>query len=129
MSKNPEIKAAWVAWLRDPKNRQGREVLRTADGKFCCLGGLCELAVQAGVVDRLDGHHIIASRYISTADRNDVSSTTLPQAVVAWAGVADCNPSIAFNDGELSGTEVLSYVNDNLHFSFETIADLIEEQL
>jgi hypothetical protein len=125
---NPEIKAAWVAWLRDPRNQQGREVLRSADGKFCCLGGLCELAVQAGIVTRWDSADGTASRYVGKPDMSDINHATLPMAVVAWAGVKDCNPAVSPHDMD-DHTEVLSYVNDNLGYSFDQIADIIEEQL
>ena len=39
---NPEAKALWLAWLRDPKNEQAQSALRMGDA-FCCLGGLCEV--------------------------------------------------------------------------------------
>lgn len=38
----PEVKSLWVAALRSGKYRQGRGVLNS-DGKFCCLGVLCEV--------------------------------------------------------------------------------------
>lgn len=40
---NPELKAKWVAALRSGKYEQGHEYLNK-DGKFCCLGVLCDVA-------------------------------------------------------------------------------------
>jgi hypothetical protein len=40
---NPEIKAKWVAALRSGEYQQGKAHLQTGDGKFCCLGVLCDL--------------------------------------------------------------------------------------
>lgn len=48
---NEEIKARWVAALRDPEAKQGRGRLGYADGRRCCLGVLCDLAVQDGVIE------------------------------------------------------------------------------
>ena len=30
---------AWIAWLRDPKNKQAKAVLHHINGGKCCLGG------------------------------------------------------------------------------------------
>lgn len=40
----PELKAKWIAALRSGEYRQGRHALRKADGSYCCLGVLCEVA-------------------------------------------------------------------------------------
>ncbi len=40
---NPEIKAKWVAALRSGQYQQGAEYLEN-DGRYCCLGVLCEVA-------------------------------------------------------------------------------------
>lgn len=39
---NSELKAKWVAALRDPRRKQGNGWLRTEDG-MCCLGVLCDV--------------------------------------------------------------------------------------
>lgn len=38
---NPEDKRLWVEALRSGKYAQGTEVLRSKDGKYCCLGVAC----------------------------------------------------------------------------------------
>lgn len=69
MAMNPEIKARWVAWLRANVDKQARGYLQRLDPSdhspagFCCLGGLCEIAVQDG---------IIQSRHIGTGKISDV---------------------------------------------------------
>ena len=49
-----EIKQQWITALRSGNYPQGRGYLRRIDddGKegYCCLGVLCELAVNAGVI-------------------------------------------------------------------------------
>ena len=47
-----EVQAAWATRLEeaDP-DRQGRRMLAPAPDKRCCLGELCDMAVEAGVID------------------------------------------------------------------------------
>ena len=47
---NPEIRARWVAALRSGAYEQGTSRLRDASDRRCCLGVLCDLAEQDGVV-------------------------------------------------------------------------------
>lgn len=46
---DPEVKRLWLEALRSGEYRQGREVLCTPDGEYCCYGVATELAVRAGV--------------------------------------------------------------------------------
>lgn len=48
---DPELKAKWVEALRSGNYQQGRYSLKK-DGKYCCLGVLCEVA---GVTASGDG--------------------------------------------------------------------------
>jgi hypothetical protein len=63
----PELKARWVAALRSGKYEQGEEFLRN-NGKYCCLGVLCELA---GIVNIERVTCIPTSRLTSTLDTPD----------------------------------------------------------
>lgn len=45
---NTDLKARWVAALRSGKYKQGKSALQTWDGKFCCLGVLCDLIDPEG---------------------------------------------------------------------------------
>lgn len=40
---DPEIRRKWVEALRSGKYEQGRNHLRTIDGRFCCLGVLADI--------------------------------------------------------------------------------------
>jgi hypothetical protein len=82
-----EIKAAWVKWLREHADQQGKGQLRK-DGKFCCLGGLCELAVGAGIVGA-------SPAKVSDLDADNTFEATvydsemfvLPDKVAKWASL------------------------------------------
>ena len=131
---NPEIKAAWVQWLRDNANKQGTGRLKR-EGKFCCLGGLCELAKAAGVVRAelvLTGEEVF--RYVSFEDDEDFSKDVLPRAVAVWAGLpaSDRNPVVKARESNTNLPEeevTLVTLNDNWRLNFNQIADLIEQQL
>jgi hypothetical protein len=43
-SKNPEFKAKWIAALESGEYEQGRNSLKTSDGRYCCLGVACVVA-------------------------------------------------------------------------------------
>jgi hypothetical protein len=135
---NPEIRAAWVAWLRDPKHQQGHGTLRRqmnsvfgpegdALSCFCCLGGLCELAVDAGIVFCRTYDTSVATEHTYTAVDNpqDRRLADLPQAVLAWAGLKESDPHVVWKGQHVS----LVQLNDRLGVSFAGIADIIEEQL
>lgn len=107
----PEIKKAWIADLRANRDKQGRGFLRK-DGRFCCLGRLCELAVKAGILThRTEGYYAP-----SIGEENFL----LPLEVQKWAGVSG-NAGI-FRAGRYS----LAGENDNGK-TFDEIADIIEE--
>lgn len=40
---NPEYKKIWVEALRSGRYQQGQGYLKTYNGKFCCLGVLCNI--------------------------------------------------------------------------------------
>ena len=118
---DPQIRARWVAALRSGKYEQGIGYLR-CDAGLCCLGVLCELAVQDFVIPLPvleDGVWFYVSK-----------TGSLPDAVVRWAGLLSTDPDI--------GGTVLSDFNDGLlevcaadrraveRRTFAQIADLIE---
>lgn len=122
---NPEIKAQWLTALRSGDYRQGQGSLKR-DGKFCCLGVLCDLAVKAGIAAETHVTMIGATAFgTGPADEN---SGTLPFVVQTWAGLPSNNPSFRYN--VLSADEYeydsLAGLNDGGR-SFAEIADLIEE--
>jgi hypothetical protein len=115
---NESIKAQWVAALRSGEYEQGQAYLQK-DGKFCCLGVLCDLAVKAGVIT-VTGGDVTAAEY-----GPDAETLTLPDKVMDWAGTGDSNPEVLYYGGRY---DTLASLNDN-DVPFGTIADLIEDQL
>lgn len=142
---HPEIKEQWVAALRSGEYQQGKSYLTRfeydGDGTTrrldCCLGVLCDLAVQAGVVDTVEREDdLIGYAY------SDVTGVP-PRQVTQWAyGLADDEPGSdtwtvewRFQDptdpddeGHL-GTKGLYDLNDQDGLSFAEIADVIEREL
>lgn len=144
-----EIMREWVRRLRSGGYRQGRNRLRLND-EFCCLGVLCDLAVDRNVIDApmsewvntpvLNDHgHVVPVRaaeyhYYSPAT-GYYSMSQLPRAVRAWADIptdshlypeARCDAS----DGpcvHALHVERLVSLNDT-GTSFADIADLIESE-
>lgn len=108
---NPEIKAQWLAALRSGEYAQGRGSLKTDSGDYCCLGVLCQLAVDQGVVDEYSEF---------------CTKTSYPSGmVVEWSGIPTFNPVV---DGDGYHTR-LATLNDVQQYSFAKIADIIEAQL
>lgn len=157
MSMNQEIKARWVAWLRANADKQsvGRLNRVTSDDEpnhpvgFCCLGGLCEIAVQDGVIEART-KELSAHRYSTdygqlveygkfdelSVENYDPSDTVLPKSVREWAGLTDSDPTVTITDenGKVRTTEhgdvtTLTHLNDELRYNFNQIADIIEAQL
>ena len=113
-SVNKVIKARWIAALRSGKYAQGYERLGQ-DDKFCCLGVLCELAYEEGVVGKrinYDGSYIY--------DDHDV---TLPPSVRGWARMPMHEPIVVSYKNVNANVIQL---NDEFMLSFDVIADVIE---
>lgn len=109
-----EVKEKWVAALRSGDYQQGTQKLNK-DGKYCCLGVLCELAVNEG---------ICKSKEESGITYYDSASNLPPFSVKVWAGW----------DGESFGNPEINHYclsdwNDKELLSFNEIADLIEKHL
>lgn len=121
---NPQIKKRWTDALRSGEYKQGKGLLRTGD-KFCCLGVLCELAVQDKVVQRVpcdkdDGR---VFEYGNSADLNNdgfYHTGVLPDSVAEWAGV---NPRGKYDRGWLAQD------NDARGLTFGQLADIIDREL
>lgn len=114
-----DIQDQWVAALRSGEYEQGRGALRTGNGQYCCLGVLCDLADREGVVSRVDIEAGLGTKY-------DDCDSDLPDSVRAWAGIGLARNSPVVDVG--SGSVTLTYLNDMVDYTFNAIADLIEEQ-
>src|SRR5689334_11788613 len=108
---NKEVKDQWVAALRSGEYEQGKGTLQE-DGKFCCLGVLCELAVKAGVTTsepREGGSTVIYG------GADDPNTAYPPAAVIKWAEMDGPNPYVPFEHEkwEKSDRAPLTALNDN----------------
>lgn len=134
---NEDIKKEWVSRLRSGLYEQGTSYLRTLSNKHCCLGILCEMAVEEGIVTRELIPSAVSSparyNYVSkegTYDHADInrlspktaSDNVLPVGVMKWAGVDDITPSVHYEQGWLS----LVNLNDS-GIPFSDIAEKIEK--
>lgn len=136
----PEIKERWVNALRSGKYRQGKTELVQPDCKlgeglvYCCLGVLCDLASEDGVVPKL------SSLYSTTRWPHDADGTTVSPEEWRWnqeeSGLpCDAVVEWAFGEGAENiprylymsniAQKTLYYMNDT-GASFEEIADVIE---
>lgn len=116
---NPEVKTKWVAALRSGEYKQGPNALRH-DGKFCCLGVLCDLYIK---------EHPGDSAWEPDQGNGAVHQgcTMFPSdAVQQWAGLLDGDEYVCMKDED---TEMrLSRLNDE-GYPFRYIADAIEASL
>lgn len=123
---DPDIKARWVAALRSGEYKQGRHRLKRRrehqKSEYCCLGVLCEIAVQDGVIkppEKIEDEGFPGSAYKYEGDK-----FSLGPRVQEWAGI-ESNPAVKDPNGHWSS---LADMNDD-GASFEEIADVIERQL
>jgi hypothetical protein len=106
--------------LRSGEFEQGRNRLRSVEGKFCCLGVLCEMAVKAGVIPPATLFRKYTDAYTYGASFDDSSMSVLPDAVRDWAGMNSSTGEFGI-DGE-----TLTVLNDRGE-SFNDIADRIDK--
>lgn len=87
-----EVLDELIKRLRSGQYKQGQSALRLrgrvggAPDTYCCLGVLCEMAVEAGVVYR-GAADPDDSTYWYGEDRGDANNIYLPDGVVDWAGI------------------------------------------
>lgn len=138
---NQAILDQWADALTSGKFPQGKGRLRTVNDEYCCLGVLCELAADQGVVERMspeefeakfgakpDGWHY-GTR--SELDTQWGERSTLPLSVQKWAGLSSCNPDVdmpganlkagGYSKGVVPDEATVAEFNDN-GATFEQIA-------
>lgn len=127
-----DIKDRWVTALRSGDYPQGTGHLQTIDkhgSRFCCLGVLCDLAEQDGVVKQaepianVNGEeaHVVYLDPSPTAI-NGKEACVLPRVVKEWSGLDSTHPLLSGRGGFYD----LIDLNDE-GTPFEEIADIIEE--
>lgn len=144
-----EIKDKWVAALRSGDYRQthgklAKQLSPTEPMGHCCLGVLCELAIEDGVPisrEAFPYENGVILRY--GPGTNGFSDGQLPGVVATWAGLEAkpgsnrCDPKLYDVTGGLGETFGVSCAeaNDGYQYrnvrkhTFSEIADLIEENL
>lgn len=132
---NADKKARWVAALRSgdfpqTKGALSRPGTTTYDRPgFCCLGVLCELAADDGIIRRVsfspEMNGYVAPR--PNSDEEYTETSILPPIVVKWAGL-DTSFGLEWDTDDGHGSESLANLNDN-GADFDRIADIIEERL
>jgi hypothetical protein len=126
-----EVMTKWVTALRSGKYPQGKGQLKAIPkgsdvAEYCCLGVLCELAVEEGVLpaptrgDR-EGMEVIFA--YGTMDE----AAVLPREVKKWAGLDSSNPLLLVHPDK--GPISAANLNDTQGYTFDQIADLIEQAL
>lgn len=108
-----EVAKLWVDALRSGKYKQGKHVLRTRENSFCCLGVLCEVAINNGCSIKVYNNNFY---YLY----NGVNGI-LPDKVMKWAEMNSSTGKYRPNQNENNLTDL----NDSGK-SFEEIANVIE---
>lgn len=128
---NPKVKALWLDALRSGEYKQGSGRLQTSDGKFCCLGVLCDLAMKSGVIQppKKKLAHAVHGEIVWFYGDWDYDFISVPTDVQRWAGLSDRNVLIRFSPDDGSEEIYLSDLNDSGEYTFDEIADLIEQYL
>lgn len=118
---NKKIKKLWLEALRSRKYKQGDGYLKDKDGKFCCLGVLCDIyAEKMGLEWEMDDSFDSAYRFID-------QQAYLPKKVQEWAGLEHLGGVVLGEDKD--GDDVdLTHLNDGGR-KFYQIARIIEEKL
>lgn len=141
----PEPKRLLLEALRSGRFKQGRHNLAINEGdgmKHCCLGVMSECAIEAGVnIARVERKAYEVSLGDPAADSiilaYDGCTTMPPPDVYEWAfGTTHIRPMVVIDeavDGDSTDmvTKAIEMVvlNDERGWSFEQIADAIEDSL
>lgn len=122
---NPEIKERWIAKLESGEITQLQGILGNVDGERCCLGVLCDLAVEDGIIDP---PRVTIRGTLNYED----NAAVLPESVAVWAGFSEPDSYRYNTNGGYDGSEdgifsnALSADNDN-GVNFLGIAQKIRE--
>lgn len=109
-----KIADKWIKALRSGKYEQTENAL-CKDGKYCCLGVLCELAAKEKVckISKPDSNNIVSF---------DDNFGLIPRSVAWWSGMKS-------RDGKRKGKrKELADLNDYSGYSFKRIANIIEKE-
>ena len=116
----------WKKALRSKKYKQGKGVLKALDGKMCCLGVCCEISnvSEWNIKPCIDEESEYPNHY-----KYMDGSAFLPSEVVRWIGLKDFKGSFEGKEINDQWIDSLTKLNDEAEYSFEKIADFIEDNL
>lgn len=105
---NKRVKTKWVKALRSGNYRQGRGRLRE-DGRFCCLGVLCDVSKLGRWPSAVHEPSYVTRRGIPC-------DAFLPVEVSEWAGVNRIAQGylVNLNDGGNAFNEIANYIEAEL---------------
>lgn len=128
----PEVKAKWTEALRSGTYTQGVGQLRDKANNYCCLGVLCEVAVQEGVIPPARIFEGWTDYGFGNGPANDTRTGVLPPSVQEWA-FEDYKPvtedRVSNFEDPILGDHHASNWNDDYDATFVKIADLVEAYL
>lgn len=101
---NPEIKAKWLEALCGGKYQQGKNVLRSQDDKYCCLGVLADIIAPTGWASSVACFVHESGGYMPSLAVCEAAGITKGQAFKL----------ANMNDDELPFPEIAEYIEANL---------------
>lgn len=119
---DPELKAKWLEALRSGKYEQGIRVLKTKEGKFCCLGVLCDISGKGSFIEDLGDYDIIGGPILHANCTGDVVLENIAGLQINPKDETKGFTLTRMNDGCMPDT-------DSKRFSFAEIAEYIEKVL
>lgn len=111
----------WTAALRSGEFLQGKNLLRSGDNRFCCLGVLATLAVRAGVIPE----PFLKPSTSTSPDSYffDGCNSMLSKTIMDWAGVSEegrflekkegCSSLVGWNDTGGTFSEIADLIDSN----------------
>lgn len=135
-----QVRAEWVKWLRSGRLPQGKRKLcsiEVVEGNYggqsyqaslCCLGVLCEIAAEVGIVTATlhdqGSYDYPAEPHVAYADASGALGTSvLTDTVASWAGITNAGDMYE----SVHNCNAVTGLNDTQEWDFPRIADLIEQ--
>jgi len=122
-----EVAKQWITALRSDEYPQCTNQLRQ-DGSYCCLGVLTDLFIKNNEVNaEARASWEAQGAYVDSEGVREAFS--LPQDVIKWAGVKGSDPhTVYYSEDECEDSEQwATQLNDDEHWSFQQIANWVEE--
>lgn len=124
---NKDIRERWLERLESGEIKQTRGYLGRPSGSRCCLGVLCDIAVEDGIiaapVEDMVRQHTKQSKFL----RYEGEMGMLPRAVIVWAGLKDNGEVAVFYNDKHEALGDLVTRNDTSKYNFKKIAKIVRE--